>query len=93
MASDLIDLAGGVRTVDLVGTAGLFYDRNNSLLASAIFSQGKCDRLRLNVYPGVVKIGSWRPGLFMVLSQDYELTAGIELNALDLPFGFATGEG
>ena len=88
-ASDLVDLTEGVRTVKLVGTAGFFYDRNNSLLMSVLFSQSKRDRMRINLYPGLVEIGSWKPGFFMAVDQDYEVTAGLELNVLHLPFGIA----
>lgn len=51
-----VDPRARVLTVSIVPSAGIFWDRNNSLLASLTVS-GQADQTAvLNVYPGVIKI-------------------------------------
>lgn len=51
-----VDPRARVLTVSIVPTAGIYWDRNNSLLASLTVS-GQVDQSAiLNVYPGVIKI-------------------------------------
>ncbi len=73
VAKDLvhIDNTSGVRelTTTLVWTAGIFYDRENSLLLSLILSGTKGYKARLNIYPGVIKIGKLSPGFFFNLRR------------------------
>jgi hypothetical protein len=73
-----------------LSVAGLFYDRNNSLLASMIYAATKDYRLRLNVYPGLVKIGSLGPSFFLALSREDRILVGVDLRLVKhLPFGIA----
>ena len=74
-------------TTSFIWTAGLFYDRNNSLLASLILAGTKGYRARLNIYPGLIKYGFITPGLFCAISEDEQLISGISFNFL--PFGYA----
>lgn len=74
-------------TTDLVLTAGLFYDRNNSLLASLLYSQTQDYRVRINVYPGVVKIYKFSPGFFMSLNHENKPSIGINFRLI--PLGLA----
>ncbi len=90
MAGRLIQLADGVRTVDLVPTAGVFWDRNNSLMASFIFADTQAYRWRLNVYPGVVRLGAWSPGFYAALNWSNRFEAGVTISAR-LPLGVASG--
>ncbi len=69
-------------SADFVWTAGLFYDRNNSLLFSMIYSQSKDYKLRLNLYPGVLKYRGISPGIYFVLNQHNEPNIGLSFSFL-----------
>ena len=91
-ARELVDLAQGQRTVDLAVTAGMFWDRHGSLMASLQYAATKDYRLRLNVYPGVLRLGPVSPGIFLALDDDLRMLAGVNLNLLPLlPVGLAAG--
>ena len=77
-----IDNDTGVRelTTSLVWTAGIFYDRDNSLLASLILSGTKGYRVRINIYPGVIKYGKLSPGFFFNLRKDNQAVLGFHFN-------------
>lgn len=68
---------------------GLFLDRDGSLLASLFVSEGWTQRLRLNVYPGVVRVGRYSPGLYLGLREPDTVILGV--SAAALPFGLARG--
>jgi hypothetical protein len=74
-----VDTRNGTRTVSVTlgWIAGIFYDRENSLLASLILSNQINERMKLNLYPGVLNAGSLSPGLFCGLGQGNQFTAGI----------------
>lgn len=65
------------KTAELVGTAGLFYDRQNSLLASLVYSGLHESMLVANVYPGLLRIGRFSPGVWAQVSRDGSVLAGI----------------
>jgi hypothetical protein len=71
-------------TAALVLTAGVFYDRNNSLLASLIYSYTQDFKLRMNVYPGLVKIKNFSPGFYWSLNQRNQLSLGITVRFLPI---------
>lgn len=88
-AGELTDLGHGVRTVDLVPTFGLFFDRDNSLLASVLLSNTDDYAVRLNLYPGLLGMNALAPGFFIAGSKDRRLTAGVTLGAVrHLPVGY-----
>ena len=89
-AGRLVDLEDGVRTVDLVPSAGVFWDRRNSLMASLLYTNTQTYRLRLNIYPGVLKLGGWSPGLFTALNRNERFEAGVTFSTR-IPFGLAGG--
>lgn len=60
----VVDPLTGKKTVVLNPNAGLFWDRDGSLLASLIVRARREEHVLLNVYPGVVKIGGYSPGLW-----------------------------
>lgn len=64
-------------TTNLVTTAGLFYDRNNSLMASILYAGKLEDYLRINLYPGFLRLGPFSPGLFAMLDRQDHWTLGI----------------
>ena len=73
-------------TTSLKWTAGFFYDRNNSLLASLILAGTKGYRARLNIYPGLIPFGLFSPGLFCAIGKDKELITGIHFSFM--PVGY-----
>ncbi len=75
-------------TADLVLTAGVFYDRNNSLLASLIYSKTQDFKLRLNMYPGLLKIYKFSPGIYFSLNQRNRVSLGLTVRFF--PVGLAT---
>ena len=89
-AGDLVELGDGVRTVDLVPAAGLFYDRENSLMFSLLFANTKDYKLRANLYPGLVRWGFFSPGAFVALRRNNAVVAGVTLGGVPhLPVGVA----
>jgi len=73
----LVDPATHQQTVDLVWNCGFFYDKENSLLASLFLSALTDNTVALNVYPGVLHVGSFSPGLWCVVNRAGKLLFGI----------------
>ncbi|MBN2200549.1 hypothetical protein JW777_01190 [bacterium] len=67
---------GRILTVDLIWNAGVFYDRNGSLMASLLFSGSRAYKAKLNLFPGVVRFNGVSPWLFCGLGQENEVIAG-----------------
>jgi hypothetical protein len=61
----VIDTKTGAKTATLLPNAGLFLDRDGSLLVSFITKGGSSNGPTLNVYPGVLGSGPWSPGLWV----------------------------
>jgi len=90
-AGRLEELGKGVRTVDLVPTFGLFYDREGSLLASLLLSNIDDYSVRLNLYPGLLGRRLLEPGIFLATGEGGIVFAGITFGALSaLPVGVGT---
>lgn len=91
VANELIDQSDRENlrqlTADLVLTAGIFYDRNNSLLASLFYSKKLDHKIRLNLYPGLIKIPKISPGFYAGLNQKNKLSIGLTLKFF--PIGFS----
>lgn len=75
----LVDLASDVRyrTIETGWHLGVFYDRENSLLASAVFSGVKEYFCMLDVYPGVLNSGGFSPGIWSIFGRDGSFLLGI----------------
>lgn len=88
-ASDLIllDEKTNKKTLGLVGNLGLFYDKNNSLLASLSVTIKTDYMVNVNIYPGLIKMGSISPGLWGAYGQNGNVILGFTFSWL--PFGFA----
>lgn len=79
---------GRVLTATLTWRAGVFYDRDNSLLASLMVSTAPEYRIRLNLYPGILKLGPLSPGFFISGSKEWVVGMTIQY----IPLGAGWGE-
>jgi hypothetical protein len=75
-------------TVESGPMAGIYYDRNNSLLASMVYSASRNCRFRLNVYPGVISSSYFSPGFFITIADPRIFIAGVTMKIL--PLGVST---
>ncbi len=84
-----VDVTNGARTVtvSLGWIAGLFYDRNNSVLASLMASNRVNEKVRLNIYPGLFRLLNITPGFFASIGRGDHFIAGITFQFL--PLGLA----
>ncbi len=76
------------QTATLKWNAGFFYDRNNSLMLSILASGQKSYRVVTNIYPGLVSIAGFSPGLFVVMTSQNKMILGMSVSFL--PVGLAT---
>ena len=53
-----------------VWSAAAFYDVNNSLVASVVLTGMPQDRVRINLYPGLLRLGPLNPGLFFAWTKE-----------------------
>lgn len=78
-AKKLVSLRDKVR-IDYIKTTwnvGLFYDIDNSLMSSLFFSGLTDYNIQLNIYPGILKIGNFSPGLWFVYQTNGNILWGI----------------
>ncbi len=88
VAKNLFKIDQISKTVDVAVSGGVFYDKNNSLMASLLFARTKDYRYRLNLYPGLVKMGPMRPGFFASLNEDNRMLLGLTFGTLQhVPLG------
>jgi hypothetical protein len=76
-----VDVTNGARTVtvSLGWIAGIFYDRENSLLASLMASNRVNEKVRLNIYPGVVDLFGGSVGFFASIGRGDQFIAGVSV--------------
>ena len=72
-----IDKDKNIKTVKLAWSTGIFYDSNNSLLASLKISDHIDYQAVINIYPGIIKIGSFSPGIWTAIDKYGEYMIGI----------------
>ena len=72
-------------TANLRWSAGIFYDIKNSLLTSLVVTGANHNRFRLNIYPGVLKIGGFSPGIF--IDNTGQWAGGISISFIPLGVG------
>jgi hypothetical protein len=84
-----VDVTNAARTVtvSLGWIAGIFYDRENSLLASFMASNRVNEKFRLNIYPGVVDLFGGMVGFFASIGRGDHFIAGITMQCS--PIGLA----
>jgi len=92
-AKELVNVTDQTKSVELVPSFGLFYDREGSLLFSALWSHKSRYKGRVNVYPGLLRRGRFSPGLFAALGRDNDdVVVGVDLRLADfIPVGVAFG--
>lgn len=81
------DSVKDVRTVNLGPRAGIFYDRDGSLLASLVYDGSRDGLFVINVYPGLLKIGGASPGIWLDIRRN-----GVRFG-LAAPIGLGVGYG
>lgn len=91
-ADELLDVSEYHEGAELAVTGGVFYDRNDSLLASVLWAKSKDYKLRVNLYPGLFEVWGLKPGLMYNLNRNRTSAVGISLLNLPLPFGIASGQ-
>jgi hypothetical protein len=72
-----LDPATNLKSVEMRWSVGIFYDRNNSLLTSLFWSDYSDDWLSLNIYPGVLRLGDFSPGAWLVFNRTTGTVIGI----------------
>jgi hypothetical protein len=80
----LVDLNNAFRerTIETGWLGGVFYDRNNSLLASVVLSGIKEYFCSIDVYPGIIKFDRFSPGVWTVIGLNGNLTLGVSTKYL-----------
>jgi hypothetical protein len=71
-----LDPTTRTRTIETGWYAGVFYDRNNSLMASLVMSGLKEQFCMVDIYPGIIKFGNFSPGIWSVIGRDGKFTVG-----------------
>jgi hypothetical protein len=74
-----VDASSNRKTANLTGTAGVFVDRQGSLLASLVYSGVHDRQWSMNVYPGVLPGGRASPGVWVQRSREGSVLAGFAL--------------
>lgn len=77
-----------VNEIKLVGSAGVFWDRRGTPLASLIFRDVYDQRFALNLYPGIIFPGKWSPGVWAIVSQGGSIAMGLSAG---WTYGVGTG--
>jgi hypothetical protein len=74
----LVDLDPTIRqrTIETSWHAGIFLDRNNSLLASFVMSGVKEYFCMADVYPGILRFSGFSPGIWTVVGRDGDVMFG-----------------
>ncbi|MBN1399073.1 MAG: hypothetical protein JXA06_13650 [Bacteroidetes bacterium] len=64
--------------------AGVYWDRNNSLLASLVVCDSFYELIRLNLFPGSFNVLSVTPGFFIGIGNGGKCTLGLNLSILPM---------
>lgn len=90
-ADQLLDVTEYHQGAELAVTGGVFYDRDDSLLASVLWAKSKDYKLRVNLYPGLFNVWGLKPGFMFNLNRNRSTAFGVTLLNLPLPVGLAIG--
>lgn len=72
-----VDKMRHLLSLNLTWNVGAFYDVDNSLMASIMFSGQDKNFINANIYPGLIKFGKFSPGLWGVYHKDGTVILGI----------------
>jgi hypothetical protein len=86
-ADELIAVDDHSQTANLKLSGGIFYDRNNSLMASFLLAKSKDYKTRLNLYPGLIEVAGLRPGFFIGTDREDNISFGV--NLARIPIGIS----
>lgn len=75
-------------TIHLVPTGGIFWDKNNSLMASLTASGQQDQTVILNLYPGVIHLGSVKPAIWTAYGSNGSYGLGMAF-LLSIGIGYA----
>jgi hypothetical protein len=73
-------------TPDMDGALSFFYSHNGSLLASVMVTGPRFYNAQCNIFPGVIKLGEYSPGLYVSFGESEGFELGLSFDFL--PFGF-----
>ncbi len=75
------------QTIHVGGMAGVYFDRNNSLMASLVVADNFNERVRFNVFPGLISFLDFSPGFFVSAGGRSLFTVGMTFQSA--PFGLS----
>ncbi len=81
----------GFRKIDpqLDGTAGIFWDKNSSLMASVLFTGPGLYNMQVNLYPGVISIGGFSPGFYLGVGEWDGFVLGMTFSEFPVGIGYS----
>lgn len=65
------------RTIATSWHAGVFWDRENSLLGSFVLSGVKEYFIMADIYPGILRIGNISPGIWTIIGRNGDVLVGL----------------
>ena len=74
------------------GAIGFFYDQNNSLLTSVLLTGPRLLNARINIYPGLIEFGGFKPGFYVGIGQWDGFIAGVTLMGFPIGLGTETAD-
>lgn len=77
----MVDARVRALTLNLVPTGGVFWDKNNSLMASLTASGQEDQTVILNVYPGVIELEGVRPAFWAAWGSGGTLGIGVAVSS------------
>ena len=86
----LLDENTNKKTLGLVGNIGVFYDKNNSLLASLSLTMKTDYMINVNIYPGIIKFGNFSPGLWGAYNDNGNVIFGFTLTWFPVGAAYST---
>ena len=73
----VVEAGENKQSLNLVWNGGIFYDWDNSLMASLMISGLTENLATLNIYPGIFKFGGFSPGVWWMVSRNGSLSFGV----------------
>ena len=80
--------SGVVNNVSVRPSYGAFYDRNDSQLWSLIVNGTDDLAVRLNIFPEVVRFGSWSPGFYLGIGDHGDYSVGVVVTMVPVGLAF-----